>query len=117
MKLLLLKATGLPLFKGEMEMTFFARQRVDDADKDVLLPMNPGSRYYLNSTNAIVGINASGKTSVLKVVLLVLDIINNKPINNKPLFQFNVPAGINRSRPTRRIPARYFIIASFNNAI
>ena len=82
MKLLFVKVTGLPLFKGEMEMTFFARQRVDDADKDVLLPMNPGSRYYLNSTNAIVGINASGKTSVLKVVLLVLDIINNKPINH-----------------------------------
>ena len=33
-------------------------------------------------TNAFIGINASGKTSMLKVILLALDIVNNEPINH-----------------------------------
>ena len=40
------------------------------------------SNIYLNSANGFIGINASGKTSVLKVILLVLGIINNEPINH-----------------------------------
>ena len=37
---------------------------------------------YLNPTNGFIGINASGKTSILKVILLVLGIIDNEPINH-----------------------------------
>lgn len=36
----------------------------------------------MNSATGFIGINASGKTSVLKVILLALDIINNEPINH-----------------------------------
>ena len=36
----------------------------------------------MNPANAFIGINASGKTSVLKVLLLALGIINNEPINH-----------------------------------
>lgn len=39
------------------------------------------SNIYLNPTNAFIGINASGKTSILKVIVLVLGILNNEPIN------------------------------------
>ena len=44
--------------------------------------MTPASRFYLNNTNAVIGINASGKTSVLKLILLVLDLVNNEPISH-----------------------------------
>lgn len=36
----------------------------------------------MNLANGFIGINASGKTSVLKVILLSLGIINNEPINH-----------------------------------
>lgn len=38
--------------------------------------------YFLHCPNAFIGINASGKTSVLKVVNLAMNIINNEPINH-----------------------------------
>ena len=82
MKLLKISAAGLPLFKEELVLTFYAQQRVSDDDRDSLYPIDENSRFYLNFVNAIVGINASGKTSVLKVIQLALDILNNKPINH-----------------------------------
>lgn len=36
----------------------------------------------MNSATGFIGINASGKTSVLKVILLALEILNNEPINH-----------------------------------
>ena len=82
MKLLRIKATGFPLFKEDLVMTFFAQQRVDEEDRDFLFPLQPNSRFFLNCVNALIGINASGKTSALKVILLALDILNNEPINH-----------------------------------
>lgn len=80
MKLIQITASGLPLFKGDIDLTFYARQRVSDEDKNALLPLF--SNVYLNPTNAFVGVNASGKTSVLKLILFVLDLLNNKPVNH-----------------------------------
>lgn len=80
MKLIRITASGLPLFKKELDLTFYAQQRVREEDRNILLPLF--SNVYLNPTNAFVGVNASGKTSVLKLILLVLDLLNNKPINH-----------------------------------
>lgn len=80
MKLIKITASGLPLFKEEIDLTFYARQRVREEDRNTLIPLF--SNVHLNPTNAFVGVNASGKTSVLKLILLVLDILNNKPINH-----------------------------------
>lgn len=80
MKLLKLTAEGLPLFKEKLDLTFFAQQRVGEEDKENLYHLF--SNIYLNTSNAFIGINASGKTSVLKVLLLALGIMNNDPINH-----------------------------------
>ena len=82
MKLLRIQAQGLPLFKDGVDRVFYAQQRVAEDDKDTLSPLTPASRFYLNNTNAVIGINASGKTSVLKLILLVLDLVNNEPISH-----------------------------------
>ena len=82
MKLLRIQAQGLPLFKDGVDLVFYAQQRVAEDDKDILSPMTSASRFYLNNTNAIIGINASGKTSVLKLILLALDLVNNEPISH-----------------------------------
>lgn len=80
MKILKITAEGLPLFKENFDVSFFATQRVADDDKDLLYPLF--SNVYLNCASAFIGINAAGKTSVLKVILLALNILNNQPINH-----------------------------------
>lgn len=80
MKILRITAKGLPLFKKELDISFFAQQRVADDDKDLLYSLF--SNVYLNCSNAFIGINAAGKTSVLKVILLALNLLNNQPLNH-----------------------------------
>ncbi len=80
MKILKITATGLPLFKEELNISFFAQQRVAEDDRDLLYPIF--SNVYMNCANAFIGINAAGKTSVLKVVLLALNLLNNQPLNH-----------------------------------
>ena len=82
MKLLGISAKGLPLFKDELCLTFYAGQRVSEADRDQLHLLRDNSGFYLNNVEALIGINASGKTSVLKVILLALNLLNNEPINH-----------------------------------
>lgn len=80
MKLLRITAGGLPLFKEKLDICFYAQQRVSEDQKEILYRLF--SNVYLNPANGFIGINASGKTSVLKVILLALGIINNEPINH-----------------------------------
>ena len=80
MKLLRITADGLPLFKEKLDICLYAQQRVSEEHQELLHPLF--SNIYLNPTNAFIGINASGKTSVLKVVLTALGIVNNEPINH-----------------------------------
>lgn len=80
MKILRITAQGLPLFKEDLDICFYVQQRVSENDKNNLYNMI--ENYYLHSACAFIGINASGKTSVLKVVNLALSIIKNEPINH-----------------------------------
>ena len=79
MKILKIEATGLKLFKGTFEVDFYAKQRVS-ADKNEMLT-NIKSNLYINNVLSLVGINASGKTSTLKVLLFVMQLLECKPIN------------------------------------
>lgn len=80
MKILRIQAEGLPLFKDGLDIVFYAQQRVYEDDKDNLTSLF--SNVYLNPTIGFIGINASGKTSILNVICLVTDIINSNPINH-----------------------------------
>ena len=80
MKLLRITADGLPLFKEKLDICLYAQQRVSEEQQELLCSLF--SNIYLNTTNAFIGINASGKTSVLKVILMSLGIVNNEPINH-----------------------------------
>lgn len=79
MKILRITAQGLPLFKEDLDICFYTQQRVSEDDKNNLY--NLIDNYYLHSACAFIGINASGKTFVLKVINLALNIIKNEPIN------------------------------------
>ena len=80
MKILRITAQGLPLFKEDLDICFYTQQRVSEVDKDSLYKMK--DNYFLHSACAFIGINASGKTSVLKVINLALNIVKNEPINH-----------------------------------
>ncbi len=80
MKLLRITAQGLDLFKDDLDICFYTTQRVSDDAKNGLYPLF--SNIYLNPAEAFIGVNASGKTSVLRVILLALGILRNDPINH-----------------------------------
>ena len=80
MKILRIKAKGLPLFDGEIDINFLAQQRVDELSKENLYHLY--GDFYLNTACVFAGINASGKTSLLKVIDLAINILKNEPINH-----------------------------------
>lgn len=80
MKLLKIVINGLPHFKNELDVDFVALQRVDDYDKERLC--NVFSNIYVNKAISFVGINASGKTTILKAISFVMKMLNNESLNN-----------------------------------
>lgn len=79
MKILKLSIEGLQNFKDTLEVDFVAQQRVDDDDK--IQMFNVFSNVYLNPALAFIGINASGKTTVLKLISFFIGLLNNEPVN------------------------------------
>ena len=82
MKILRITAQGSPLFKQDLDIAFYAQQRVSEDDKERLFKLLSKPSVYLHAANAFIGINASGKTSVMKAIRLALSIVNNEPINH-----------------------------------
>ncbi|MDE7207049.1 MAG: ATP-binding protein, partial [Lachnospiraceae bacterium] len=82
MKLLKITMEGLPHFKDMLDIDFVARQRVHDDDKERLC--NVFSTIYVNQVISFVGINASGKTTILKALSFAMKMLNNESINNIP---------------------------------
>ena len=80
MKLLKIVINGLPHFKNELDIDFVALQRVDDYDKERLC--NVFSNIYVNKAISFVGINAYGKTTILKAISFVMKMLNNESLNN-----------------------------------
>lgn len=80
MKVLRITAQGLPLFRDTLDLSFYAKQRVAEDDKETLYPLF--ANIHMNCAEAFIGINASGKTSVLKVILLALRLLNSEPLNH-----------------------------------
>lgn len=80
MKILSITATGLPLLKESLQITFYAQQRVSEDDKTSLHLLF--SNVYQNPVLGFIGINASGKTTILRLLDFVLKLLNNEPINH-----------------------------------
>lgn len=84
MKILKITANGLPLFNGKCEIDFLALQRVTEekADRMSLIFSNSTRYFHQNNVMSFIGINASGKTTVLKLITFVCSMLNNVPINS-----------------------------------
>ena len=83
MRLLKLSISGLPLFSGELKLEFAATQRVSAENAENM--HNVFAKIYQNNVLSFVGINASGKTSLLKVLIFTMGMLRgNLPINSLP---------------------------------
>lgn len=84
MKLLKISVSGLPLFHNECEIDFLALQRVtaENAERMGLLFSNSTQNFYQNNVVSFIGINASGKTTILKLITFVCRMLNNEALNS-----------------------------------
>ncbi|HCM1314252.1 AAA family ATPase [Vibrio parahaemolyticus] len=80
MRILKVKAKGLKLFPNDLEIDFTTTQRVRNDKSEMLYKISP--QIHQNNAIAFVGINASGKTTTLKVVSFIIEMLNNEAINN-----------------------------------
>ena len=80
MRILKIKANGLKLFPNDLEIDFTTAQRVRNDKSEMLYKISP--QIHQNNAIAFVGINASGKTTTLKVVSFIIEMLNNEAINN-----------------------------------
>ncbi|MBM5068173.1 ATP-binding protein [Vibrio parahaemolyticus] len=80
MRILKVKANGLKLFPNDLEIDFTTTQRVRNDKSEMLYKISP--QIHQNNAIAFVGINASGKTTTLKVVSFIIEMLNNEAINN-----------------------------------
>ena len=80
MRILKIKANGLKLFSNDLEIDFTTTQRVRNDKSEMLYKISP--QIYQNNAIAFVGINASGKTTTLKVISFIIEMLNNEAINN-----------------------------------
>lgn len=88
MKILKTKIRGLSYFKnGEFEFDFFASKNVNFYEKESKNVSHVINKLYKLNSIALLGINASGKTTSLKLVLAMLNIF----IKNKSLSEDDIP--------------------------
>lgn len=85
-KLLKISASGLPLFREDCVIDFVAMQRVSEENSKKMncLFSTASQNYFQNNVLSFIGINASGKTSILKLISFIGGMLSNQSINNIP---------------------------------
>lgn len=79
MRILRIKVNGLPLYKNLFDISFCAVQRVQNNHLNSVY--NLFGNIYVNTVEAFAGINASGKTTALKVISFSSLLLGAVPLN------------------------------------
>lgn len=80
MRLLKICMQNMPRFKENIDIDFITKQRVAEDDQEKLFHVF--SNVYTNQAISFIGINASGKTTILKAVSFVINLLNNESLSN-----------------------------------
>ena len=80
MRLLKICMQNMPRFKENIDIDFITKQRVAEDDQEKLFHVF--SNVYTNQAISFIGINASGKTTILKAVSFVINLLNTESLNN-----------------------------------
>ena len=83
MKILRIRVEGLPLYQQEVDISFLAAQRVQANHQGAVSKLF--GNIYVNNAEAFIGINASGKTTALNVIVFSCMLLNAMPLNNDPV--------------------------------
>lgn len=78
-RILRIKVNGLPLYKNPFDISFCAVQRVQSSHLNSVYKLF--GNIYVNTVEAFAGINASGKTTALKVVSYSSMLLGAAPLN------------------------------------
>lgn len=79
MRILRIKVNGLPLYKNPFDISFCAVQRVQSNHLNSVYKLF--GNIYVNTVEAFAGMNASGKTTALKVVSYSGMLLSAAPLN------------------------------------
>jgi len=79
MRILKITANGLKLFSDSLNLEFVTQQRVRNESSEMLFKIAP--KIYQNNVLAFIGVNASGKTTTLKLISFIIQMLNNESIN------------------------------------
>lgn len=79
MRILRIKANGLPLYKNPLDISFYAIQRVQRNHLNSVY--NLFGNIFVNTVEAFAGINAAGKTTALKVISFTNMILGAAPLS------------------------------------
>ena len=84
MRLLKIFIQDMPRFKGNIDIDFITKQRVAEDDQEKLFNTfsNNYTSIYTNQAISFIGLNASGKTTILKAISFVIKLLNNEALNN-----------------------------------
>ena len=81
MKILRIRVEGLPLYQQEVDISFLAAQRVQANHQGAVSKLF--GNIYVNNAEAFIGINASGKTTALNIVVFTCTLLNAQPLNSE----------------------------------
>ena len=84
MRLLKIFIQDMPRFKGNIDIDIITKQRVAEDDQEKLFNTfsNNYTSIYTNQAISFIGLNASGKTTILKAISFVINLLNNEALNN-----------------------------------
>ena len=84
MRLLKIFIQDMPRFKENIDIDFITKQRVAEDDQEKLFNTfsNNYTSIYTNQAISFIGLNASGKTTILKAISFVINLLNNEALNN-----------------------------------
>ncbi len=79
MRILRIKVNGLPLYKNQFDISFYAVQRVQNNHLNSVSHLY--GNIYVNTVEAFAGINATGKTTALKVISFTSKLLEARPLS------------------------------------
>ena len=80
MRILRIQAEGLPLYKKPFDISFYAVQRVQNCHLQSV--HNLFGNIYINTVEALAGINASGKTTALETISFTSMLLSAAPLSS-----------------------------------
>lgn len=78
-RILRIRVNGLPLYKNSFDVSFYAVQRVQNNHLNSVF--NLFGNIYVNTVEGFAGINASGKTTALKIISFTSMLLKAAPLN------------------------------------